>query len=293
MKHFPIIDSHLHFLHPVLLDYPWLDSMPMLNQIYSLPEWQQASSTLSIQGLIFVQAECHPSQALAEVAWVTDLAKQEARIHGIVAHAPLELGKKVDMHLHALRQNPLVKGVRRILQFEKDPAFCLQANFIQAVQMLAEFNLSFDICISENQLPYVIRLIEQCPDTQFILDHIGKPNIAEQQLQPWKDQLQSLSTFENVCCKLSGLITEADHLQWKIEDLKPYLLHTLDVFGFDRVMFGSDWPVVNLAGNYERWTNTLFNLLQHVSFAELQKLFFLNAQKYYQLPFTIRELEHV
>ena len=129
--------------------------------------------------------------------------------------APLEKGEAVRPDLEKLAANPLVKGIRRIIEFEPDPGFCLQPGFVKGVQALPDYGLSFDICISHGQMGNAIKLMQQCPKVQFILDHIGKPDIKNQLFEPWKRELKTLAKFPNVWCKMSGLVTEADHKHWK------------------------------------------------------------------------------
>lgn len=280
--HIPITDSHLHLWDNRNLNYPWLDGVPLLNKPWLLSELMEATHSLHVESFVFVQAECDPAQSLAEVNWVAELAKRDARIHGIVAQAPLEKGAGVREHLLGLQKNILVKGVRRLLQSEADD-FCLQKEFIEGVQMLAEFNFNFDVCVKAHQLPAIIALAEQSPQVRFILNHSGKPDIAGKQFQPWQENLKKLAALNNVWCKMSGLITEAHHQTWRSDDLKPYIFHAIDVFGFDRVMFGSDWPVVNLAASYTHWVHTLYSLLHHFAEDDLKKIFHENTQRCYNL----------
>src|SRR5690606_20444668 len=122
-------------------------------------------------------------------------------------------------------------------------------------------DFAFDICVAHHQLAQVALLVAQCPDVRFVLDHIGKPDIAGAEMERWRAQIEALGAFENVHCKLSGLVTEADHRQWSKEDLKPYVDVVLQVFGADRILFGGDWPVVCQAASYQRWVATLDELL--------------------------------
>ena len=179
--------------------------------------------------------------------------------------------------------NPLIKGIRRIIQFEADPEFCLQPDFIKGVQALPDYGLSFDICISHSQMANNIKLVQQCPRVAFILDHIGKPDIQHHLLDPWKAEIKQLAQFPNVCCKVSGLVTEADHRRWKREDLKPYLDHVLECFGFGRIMYGGDWPVAYQATEYPRWVETLEWAVSGCSDSELKQLFHDNAVAFYRL----------
>ena len=284
MHYTSIIDSHLHLWDTHQLHYPWLQTIPLLNRSFTFTELNSTIASLPIQGMVFIQAECLHEEALNEIDWVTQLAKKETRLKGIVAYAPLEKNEDMLAYLKILKKNSLVKGVRRIIQTEPN-RFCLHPTFIENVNLLSELNLSFDLCVASHQLPEVIRLVEQCPKTKFVLDHLGKPLIAKKELHPWKDHLTTLSQFDHVWCKVSGMITEANHAKWHANDLKPYFNHAIESFGFDRVMFGSDWPVLHLAGNYKNWVNTLYHLVGENREQDLKKLFYENAKKFYKLEF--------
>jgi len=210
------------------------------------------------------------------------VAENDLRIAGIVAGAPLEAGGAVQADLERLASNSTVKGVRRILQSES-AEFCLQPNFIKGVQLLADYDLTFDICINHYQMASVNQLIAQCPNVTFVLDHIGKPDINHQQFEPWRTELRQMAQFPNVWCKLSGLVTEADHVSWQEADLQPYIEHTIECFGFDRVMYGGDWPVSILATTYPRWVETLAQAVQDCSQDEQRQLFRDNANTFYRL----------
>jgi L-fuconolactonase len=283
MPSFPIIDTHLHLWDPLNLKYPWLDDVPLLNKPCLLSDYIEATDGLEIEKMVFVQCECEFSQCEQEAAWVTDQAKFDKRIQGIVPWAPLEKGAGARDVLERFSVNKLIKGIRRIIQFEPDPEFCLKPGFVQGVKMLADYNMSFDICISHLHMANNIKLVKQCPNVLFILDHIGKPDIKGQLFDPWKKEILELSKLDNVFCKISGLVNESDHLNWTKDDLAPYVDHIIESFGFDKVMFGGDWPVVTQATTYKRWVNTLDELLFDASEAELYKLYKGNAMSFYKL----------
>lgn len=283
MEKFPIVDTHVHLWHPDQLRYPWLAEVPALNRPYLLKDYTAASADLDIRSMVFVQCDTHPDDGLKETAWVTSLATTvEPRIQGIVAWAPLEEGENVAPFIEKLAENPLVKGIRRLIQSE-DVDFCIQPDFVKGVQTLSRFGLSFDICIFHPQLANAIRLVQQCPQVQFILDHIGKPDIKNQLFDPWKSEIQTLAEFPNVHCKISGLVTEADTERWTSADLRPYIAHVIDCFGFDRVIYGSDWPVSTQASDYTRWVETLAEAVAGCSTEERDNLFRKNAIRFYRL----------
>ncbi|GJM35882.1 MAG: amidohydrolase [Saprospiraceae bacterium] len=283
MPAFPIVDTHLHLWDPQYLRYVWLDDIPLLNKAYLLEEYKKATAHVEVEKMVFLQCECSFDQCEEEAGWVTELAKVDKRIQGIVPWAPIELGEKAKDILDRYSENKLIKGIRRIIQFEPDIKFCLQPNFVRGVQMLADYDLSFDICISHIQLKNTIELVRQCPDVRFILDHIGKPDIKNQNFEPWKNELRELAKMQNVHCKMSGLVTEADHHYWTKEDLKPYIDHVMDCFGVDRVIFGGDWPVAFQATTYPRWVETLDWALAGYSENDLRKIYRENAIAFYKL----------
>ena len=283
MLDFSIVDTHLHVWDNRKLVYPWLKDVPMLNKPYLLSDYNQACESVKVEKMVFVQAEVDFSQFMDETDWVTSLAKDDPRIEGIVSWAPLEKGDSVRHDLEKLAVNKLVKGIRRIIQFEDNIEFCLQPDFVTGVRALTDYGLSFDICISHPQMANTIKLVRQCPDVLFILDHIGKPDIKNQIFEPWAREIKQLSDLPNVHCKISGLVTEADHKSWTKEDLKPYIDHVLECFGFDRVLYGGDWPVAYQATEYPRWVQTLEWAVNGCPGTEQKKLFHDNAIKFYRL----------
>ncbi|MFN8459479.1 MAG: amidohydrolase family protein [Anaerolineae bacterium] len=278
-----IVDSHIHFWDINLLQYDWLAGQPVINRTFLPTDLAQQAAQVDLQKIVFVQCDCLPYQGLQEVAWVSRLAEQEPRIQAIVAFAPLEKGAAARDELQALAAYPLVKGVRRLIQSE-GPGFCVRPDFIRGVQLLAEFGYSFDLCILHHQLPEVIKLVEQCPEVRFVLDHLGKPAIKAGLLNPWREHLKSLASFPHVACKISGAVTEADLEQWTPADLQPYIEYALEVFGPDRVMYGGDWPVSLLATTYQTWIETQASLTVKLPAEEKDKLFYQNACAFYRLP---------
>lgn len=287
MQPVPIVDSHIHFWDPGRLKYAWLQEVPTLNRAFLPTQLAQAATAVNLQKIVFVQADCAPEDALAEVAWVSQLAQTELRIQGIVAFAPLENGAASAPYLEKLKAFPLVKGVRRLIQSEA-AGFATRPEFIQGVQQLAQFGLSFDVCIVHSQMAEAIELVSQCPDVAFVLDHFGKPAIADRRLEPWATQIRTLAQFPHVCCKLSGLVTEADHQNWTVGDLRPYLEIALEAFGPQRLMFGGDWPVSELAASYQQWVETADALLAALPEADRRRVFFENAQTFYRLEEEMR-----
>jgi L-fuconolactonase len=284
MPNVPIVDAHVHLWDPDRLRLAWIDGNTRLNRRFGPAEYAEHTQGIAIEAMVYLEVDVDPHYALLEPGWVAERAKEDLRIKAIVAHAPVEHGQRARDYLDALvASTPLVRGVRRLLQGERDPEFCLRPDFVSGVQLLAEYGLSFDICIVHPQLAAATELVRRCPQVSFILDHLGKPNIKSQLLDPWRDQLRELAALPNVICKVSGAVTEADLERWTAEDLRPYIEHTLEVFGEDRVAFGGDWPVALMASSYARWVETLDMLTAGLSEDAKRKLWADNARRFYRL----------
>jgi L-fuconolactonase len=280
----PIVDTHLHIWDIDKIDYSWLKDVSLLNRTFTTDDYREATKNFNVEKMVFVQCEADFTQYREEVNFISVVAReQEPRIKGIVAWAPLEKGEAARGDLDWLKQNPLVKGVRRIIQFEEDLEFCLKPDFVAGVRLLADYGLTFDICIDWRHYESTIKFIEQLPEVRMILDHIGKPDIKGGQLDPWRDQLKRVAGFPNVHCKFSSLATEADKENWTIEDLRPYIDCIIESFGFDRLIFGGDWPVVTMAASYDTAVNTMLTLLEGASREDLAKLFHDNAERFYRV----------
>ena len=303
-----LIDSHVHFWPATRLQYNWLETEPKIAAPHGPREYQLESAAareagLQLRGLVFVEAGRAPAQGLAEAKWVASLA-QEAPILGIVAHASLELGVAIRPSLALLakmrgdkkespgtKESPDTKGspvvgIRRNYQ-EEAPGFALQLSFARGLRALADFGFTHDLCIRWHQIEETIELVARCPEVQFILDHCAKPAITTPRPPDadarWRAGMRALAAQPNVVCKLSGLVTEADHARWQPADLWPYLDHALEVFGTERLLFGSDWPVVKLASRWARWLATLREALVGLSEAEQSAIFAGNARRVYGL----------
>ncbi len=283
MFDYPIVDTHVHFWDKNHLHYHWIRGNEILNQDYQTEEYAQATEGIPVGQIVFVQAECLPGQAVAEVDYVTALSEKDPRIQGIVATAPLELGRHVNPTLEYLAQNPLMRGIRRLLQQEADIEYCLRPEFIQGIQSLEQVNFSFDFGINRRQLPAARELARQCPNIKFIICHLAPPDIRNQNYDPWQEDIKAIAELPNVYCKISGVATAADHQNWTVEDIRFPITHVLECFGFNRTAFGSDWPVMLLATEYRRWVEALREVISGCSEDEERMLFQTTAREFYRL----------
>jgi L-fuconolactonase len=259
-----IVDAHVHFWDPRARRYAWLDEHPALQRRFG-PEDHDAGRH-DVDGMIFVQADCRADQTLDEVSWVGELAARDSRVRGIVAYAPLHLGGRAREALAAVAAQPGIVGVRRLLQDEPEPVLRDPA-VAEGVRLLSQHGLPFDLCVRHHQLRAVAALVAACPAVTFVLDHLGKPPVATGELDPWRGDLARLAASGRVVCKLSGLATEAAP-GWRAADLTPYLAHALEVFGPERCMVGSDWPVCTLATGVEAWFDVVLEAVAGLSAGE-------------------------
>jgi L-fuconolactonase len=283
MPNFPIVDSHVHLCEPKKFGYAWMKDAPPLNRQVLPIDFTRATGPVNVDHFVFVEVDVDFPQHLREANWVAGLATSDKRLTGMVASLPLERGKAIEPEIHELRRHTILRGIRRLIQNQPDPEFCVRPQFIEGLKLLPAYGLSFDICILHHQMPNVIEMVRRCPEVRFVLDHIGKPAIKAGILDPWRRQLNKLAAMPNVHCKISGVATEADHKHWTREQLKPYIAHAIETFGIDRIMYGGDWHVSELATTYPQWVAVVDWVVEGATLQEKRKLFRENAIRFYQL----------
>jgi L-fuconolactonase len=283
MPDFPFVDAHVHLYDPGVIRYGWMKGKPVLEQQHLMAQLDAARGPVELEALVWVEVGADPGQYLQEASFVDGLARADRRIRAMVAAAPLERGAAVTPDLEKLAAHGLTRGIRRLLQDEPDDAFCLRPGFVEGVRLLARHGLSFDICVYHRQLAGAVELVRRCPEVRFVLDHAGKPGIRDGLMEPWRTHIAELAALPNVWCKLSGLITEADHVNWTREQLRPYIDHVIERFGFARVMFGSDWPVAEQTHRYDEWVEIVDQAVVDASDDERRKLFRDSAIAFYRL----------
>jgi L-fuconolactonase len=272
------IDAHQHFWHYNPARDTWItNEMAVLKNDF-LPD-QLAAELMSndIAGCIAVQTD----QSETETLFLLDLACQYEFIRSVVGWVDL-CASDVAERVQTLAKDPKLCGFRHILQAESGE-FMLRPDFLRGIQCLSDekAGLTYDILIYARQLPSAIELVSKFPDQPFALDHIGKPPIKEGGYHSWAQGLRLLAENKNVYCKLSGLVTEADWRRWTVQDLKPYLDLVFEVFGVDRLMFGSDWPVCLLAASYHDVVQVIADYTRDLPISDREKIFGLNTARFY------------
>ncbi len=274
------IDAHHHLWKYTPQDYGWIDDrMKVLQRDFTPADLETEMTAAGVQASIAVQAR----QTLEETGWLLNLAAGSPVIQGIVGWAPIADGSFAAT-LESLRQNPLLKGFRHIVQAEPD-GFLDAAAFNRGISAMRGTGLVYEVLIFARQLPEAIRFVDRHPNQPFVLDHIAKPDIAHNGFSAWEPAFRELARRENVSCKLSGMVTEADWQTWTPELLAPYFETALDAFGPSRLMVGSDWPVLNIACSYARWWQIVTQWLAPLSPAECGQIEGKRAARIYRLAF--------
>ncbi len=273
------IDAHHHFWTYTPEEYGWINESMGIIQRDFLPEHLQAEiHACGIDGVVSVQAR----QTLEETRWLLELASQHGFIRGVVGWVPLIAPEIRDILQSLTWQGPL-KAVRHVLQGETDDSYMLRDDFNRGIDELVQFGLVYDILVFERHLPQTIEFIDRHPNQIFVLDHIAKPRIRDRVVSGWRENLRTLAERPNVCCKLSGMVTEADWSRWTEQDLAPYFDIVLNSFGPERLMFGSDWPVCLVATTYEDWFDLVWRQIVALSDRERDSILGGTAIRVYRL----------
>ncbi len=258
-----VIDAHHHFWSYDPVEYDWIDeSMARIRRSF-LPEDLGAEiASAGVDGVVSVQAR----QVVGETDWLLELARANDFIQGIVGWLPIA-SESLDAELDRLAAEDKLKGLRHVVQGEA-PGFLDGADFNHGIARLSDRGLVYDLLVFEHQLEEAIRFVDRHPGQPFVLDHIAKPRIGENELEPWASRIRAMAQRENVTCKLSGMVTEADYEHWTRGQLQPYLDTVLEAFGPGRLMFGSDWPVCLVATGYREWAELVRGFIAPLSDAE-------------------------
>ena len=273
------IDSHQHFWLYNVEDYGWMDGDRSPLQVnYMPPDIQPLLAANGIDGTVAVQAR----QVLGETAFLLKLAEEYDLIRGVVGWVDMR-ADDVEAQLERFAPHPRLVGVRHIVHDEADDRFMLGGNFLRGLAALKAYNLRYDLLLYPKHIPIAIDVVKRFPEQPFVLDHIAKPLIKDGIIGAWEDDIRALASFDNVSCKVSGMVTEAAWGAWTRDDFEPYLDIVFDCFGVDRLMFGSDWPVCTLSGSYGEVVGIVESYIAALSADEQAAVMGGNAAAFYGL----------
>ncbi|KJG40510.1 hypothetical protein UA32_01715 [Photobacterium angustum] len=275
-----IIDAHQHYWHYNQSEYDWIDdSMKVLQQDFLPSHYKEEMKDNNIYGSVVVQAR----QSDQETKWLLDLADHNEHILGIVGWIDLK-SKNLEHQLKEYKASTKLKGFRHVIHDELDIDFMLDLQFINGLRLLNEYNYTYDLLIKSEHLENTIRLIEQLPKMKLVIDHIAKPNIKKKEWDTWAIYLKKIAKdYPHVYCKISGIVTEADWYNWKEEELIEYIKYVIDIFGPSRVMFGTDWPVCQVASKINKIIELCEKPIYKNNHNIQYKLFNENASLFYSL----------
>jgi predicted TIM-barrel fold metal-dependent hydrolase len=283
-KAIPIIDTHQHLWDLSKFRLPWLKTAPTLAKSYVSSDYLKATEGLNVVGSVYMEVDVEPSQQTAEAEYVIGICQRgdTPMKAAVISGRPASDG--FPKYIGQFKDNNYIKGIRQVLHNEDLPAgYCLQEKFIQGIRLLGELGMSFDICIRPGELADAAKLVDACPDTRFILDHCGNADVQKTDAAQWRRDMAELAKRKRLICKVSGIVASAKPGQWTAGDLAPFINHTLDVFGPDRVVFGGDWPVCTLAATYRQWVEALKAIVRERKEEDQRKLFHDNAVRFYRL----------
>ncbi len=280
----PIIDTHQHLWDLKKLKLAWVTEGHPLAASYTPVEYAEATKGLNVVKSVYMEVDVVPEQQQAEADYVVDLCKsgKTTMVAAVVSGRPASDG--FEKWARSFKGSPYVKGIRQVIHVDTTPAgYCLKKEFINGVRLLGELGLSYDICIRPGELADAAKLVDECPGTRFILDHCGNGQVPSKDRTQWKKDMETLGKRKNLVSKVSGIVASAEKGKWTAADLAPIVNHTIDCFGWDRVMFGGDWPVCTLAATYKQWVAALKEIVKERKEEDQKKLFHDNAAKFYGL----------
>ncbi|MFC6488809.1 amidohydrolase family protein [Nitratireductor sp. GCM10026969] len=276
------IDTHLHVIDRTELSYPWLSGTPALDRDFSYGAYAREARRVGIENTLHMEVDVAESDIEAEIDYVGKLKERpDSLLVGAIAACRPE-NADFAAFLERQQENPLVKGFRRVLHVVPDDV-SEGALFRENIGRLSDTRFTFDLCVLPRQLPKAMALADLAPDVQFILDHCGVPDIKGDAAEPWRAHMAEIARRPNVAAKISGVVAYADPESWTVEILRSWVEHTVDCFGFDRVVWGSDWPVCTLGGGLSTWAAATQVLFAGASEEERAKLFRQNARRIWGL----------
>jgi L-fuconolactonase len=278
MSETTVIDSHHHFWDIDKFEYPWMDEESPLAVNFGPDHLGPLLKKAKVDKTVIVEA----AQSVEETHWLLEIAEETEFVAGVVGWVDLT-DPAVGETLDALSANPYFKGVRHNWEGEDDPSWLYTSGALAGLKEIEKRGLCYDFLVRPANLPYVPKIMKEVPRLRAVIDHIAKPLIKDGVIEPWHSDMRKIASINGMRCKVSGMVTEADHENWTADDLRPYVQHILGMFGFDRLMFGSDWPVSTLAAPYERVEETARGLLASLRPNEKEAVFGGVARGFYRL----------
>lgn len=278
----PVVDSHFHVWDLDHLRYPWLDNRGALNRSYSFEEYLRDAEPWRVDGAVY--CECTSVDYRREVQYVIDQAKLHPQIKGAVSWVCLEDAAHIDAELERMRNEPLIRGVRRMLKKAPKPEeLCLSKPFIDGMRLLPKYGLIYDLGIVPCLMEPCYEMMKQCPNTKFVVEHCAEPDILGGGFSEWAKGMEKFSRLPNVCVKVSGFMTHVDPQNWTVDDMRPYFELVIEKFGYGRVMYGSDWPPVNQTANLRVWLGVCEEVLRGEPEENKRRFFRETAVEFYGL----------
>jgi predicted TIM-barrel fold metal-dependent hydrolase len=277
-----IIDTHLHLVYRQRLSYPWLAGAPALDNDFPYETYAAEARRCGVTDVLHMEVDVAPADIIAETRNVESLAAQTGSLlrGAISACRPEESG--FAEFLDRQSANPFVKGFRRVLHVVPD-AVSEGTLFRANLKRLSGTGLPFDLCVRPDQIDKAIALADLAPDVQFVLDHCGVPDVKARAEHPWRERVAEIARRPNVAVKVSGVVAYADAATWTVDDIRPFVEHAITSFGWDRVVWGSDWPVCTLTASLSTWLAALQSITRGASADERDKLFAANARRFWRL----------
>lgn len=277
-----IVDTHQHLWDLKKFRLPWVQKGSFLDRNYLPADYVAATKGLNIAQAVYLEVDVAPEQQLAEAEHLAELCRRADTPTRAAVISGRPASAEFATYIRRFKGSPSIKGVRRVLHGGDTPAgHCTSREFVRGIRLLGELGLHFELCMRHADLPDATKLVDACPDTRFVLDHCGNPDLKKR--DQWKRDIAKLARRKNVVGKVSGVVASAEPGKWTADDLAPVVRHTLAVFGPDRVMFGSDWPVCLKTATIAQWLRALQQLVADRPHAEQRKLFHDNAVAFYRL----------
>ena len=277
-----VVDSHHHFWDLTMRAYDWMPEGSPLRVNYLADDLRSLLPGAGVDATVIVQAHA----SVEETKWLLQIADETDYVAGVVGWVDL-LDPAVGDTLDELQASPYFKGIRHLWEMDEDAAWLAKSQAVAGLKEVESRGLCYDFLVRPPNLPHVPRIMEQVPNLRAVIDHIAKPNIKECEIEPWLTLMRDVASIDGMRCKVSGMTTEADMDNWTSDDLAPYVQHVLGMFGADRLMFGSDWPVSTQGTPYDHWADTIRGILSNLPQERSDYIFGETAIRFYNLRDTL------